>query len=81
MEGIAASRGHGPEAAWHDRTMEQTADTPPPRRPGPDITADGYRMARLPEVMRATGLTRSTIYKLMAAGDFPASTCLTRGCS
>lgn len=52
--------------------MKQT-DRDPAQRREPDITADGYRLARLPEVMRATGLPRSTIYKLMAAGDFPAS--------
>ncbi|MGE3482444.1 MAG: helix-turn-helix transcriptional regulator [Gammaproteobacteria bacterium] len=27
---------------------------------------------RLPEVMRLTGLGRSTIYRLLAAGQFPA---------
>lgn len=36
-------------------------------------TTDGYRLARLPEVLRATGLPRTTIYKLMAARDFPRS--------
>jgi prophage regulatory protein len=30
------------------------------------------RFARLPTVMRATGLGRSTIYRLMADGAFPA---------
>ncbi len=30
------------------------------------------RMLRLPDVMKATGLGRSTIYAKVAAGDFPA---------
>jgi len=29
------------------------------------------RMMRLPEVMRLTGLSRSTIYRLTGAGEFP----------
>lgn len=53
--------------------MEQTAHRDPAQRREPDITADGYRLARLHEVMKATGLSRSTLYKLMAAGEFPAS--------
>lgn len=54
-------------------TMEQTLDRDPALRREPDIAADGYRLARLPEVLRATGLPRTTIYKLMAARDFPRS--------
>lgn len=30
------------------------------------------RMMRLPDVVQATGLGRSTIYAKVAAGDFPA---------
>jgi len=30
-----------------------------------------HRILRLPEVIKNTGLKRSTIYKLMAAQDFP----------
>jgi len=33
---------------------------------------------RLPAVLRITGLSRSTIYKLMSEGDFPVSRKLTR---
>ncbi len=29
------------------------------------------RLIRLPEVMRRTGLSRTTIYRLMKAGTFP----------
>lgn len=32
----------------------------------------GYRMLRLPDVVQATGLGRSTIYAKIAAGKFPA---------
>jgi len=37
------------------------------------LTAEAVRPAilRLPEVMRMTGLGRSTIYRLLAAGRFP----------
>lgn len=31
------------------------------------------RLARLAEVLELTGLGRSTVYKLMGTGDFPAS--------
>ncbi len=34
------------------------------------------RFIRLPEVMSKTGLARSTIYKLISAGDFPAQVAL-----
>jgi prophage regulatory protein len=34
------------------------------------VTAD--RFLRLPEVSRRTGLSRSTLYRLAAAGAFPA---------
>jgi prophage regulatory protein len=30
-----------------------------------------YKIIRLPEVMKSTGLARSTIYKKMVAGEFP----------
>ena len=35
------------------------------------------RILRLPEVLARVGLSRSTVYQLMAAGDFPASVRLT----
>lgn len=35
-------------------------------------------LLRLPAVLRITGLSRSTIYKLMAEGEFPAARKLTR---
>jgi len=35
-------------------------------------------LLRLPAVLRITGLSRSTIYKLMAEGSFPASHKITR---
>ena len=37
-----------------------------------------FPLLRLPNVMRLTGLARSTIYKLIAAGEFPAPRKLTR---
>ena len=38
------------------------------------LTMEAVRPAilRLPEVMRLTGLGRSTIYRLLAAGQFPS---------
>ena len=35
------------------------------------------RILRLPEVSRATGLSRSTIFRLVQAGSFPPSVKLT----
>ena len=35
------------------------------------------RILRLPEVSRATGLSRSTIFRLVQAGSFPSSVALT----
>ena len=35
------------------------------------------RILRLPEVSQATGLSRSTIFRLVQAGDFPSSVRLT----
>ena len=37
----------------------------------------GTRILRLPEVLARVGLSRSTVYQRMAAGDFPASARLT----
>ena len=37
----------------------------------------GTRILRLPEVLARVGLSRSTVYQLMAASDFPASVRLT----
>ena len=35
------------------------------------------RILRLPEVSQATGLSRSTIYRLVRSGSFPQSVALT----
>ena len=35
------------------------------------------RIYRLPEVLRITGLSRASIYRLLQAGDFPSSVRLT----
>ena len=35
------------------------------------------RILRLPEVSQATGLSRSTIYRLVRSGTFPQSVALT----
>ncbi len=37
----------------------------------------GIRILRLPEVLARVGLSRSTVYKRMAARDFPPSVPLT----
>ena len=34
---------------------------------------EGQRLIRLPEVLRLTGLGRSTIYRMMAENKFPQS--------
>ena len=33
---------------------------------------DGQRLMRLPEVLKLTGLSRSTLYRKIKAGQFPA---------
>lgn len=38
------------------------------------------KVLRLPQVMEQTGLARSTIYKLMDAGDFPRPIPLMQRC-
>ncbi|CAI8342349.1 MAG: Uncharacterised protein [Gammaproteobacteria bacterium] len=43
-----------------------------------DLSNISNRLVRLPEVLAITGLRRSTIYKLIAQGDFPAPYKLTR---
>ena len=35
-------------------------------------TVSGTRILRLPEVLYRVGIGRSTLYKLIAAGEFPA---------
>ena len=41
-------------------------------------SAQPQPLLRLPAVIEITGLSRSTIYKLMSEGDFPAARKLTR---
>lgn len=41
-------------------------------------TNSSNRFVRLPEVLEMTGLCRSTIYKLIAQGEFPAPYKITR---
>ena len=48
--------------------MKRTAFHPPPI----DAQAPPRLPARLPTVLHATGLGRSTLYRLIAAGFFPA---------
>ena len=43
-----------------------------PRHRKKGLYAVNIRMMRLPDVVQATGLGRSTIYAKVAAGDFPA---------
>jgi predicted DNA-binding transcriptional regulator AlpA len=40
--------------------------------PNADATLDRHRLVRLPEVCRLTGLGRSSVYKHIADGRFPA---------
>ncbi|AYJ85323.1 AlpA family phage regulatory protein (plasmid) [Sphingomonas paeninsulae] len=44
------------------------------------MNADNDRFMRLPEVMRVTGMCRSTIYAKMADGAFPAQVKLSINC-
>lgn len=39
--------------------------------------SSGGRFLRIPDVMKTTGLGRSTIYRMVAAGTFPAQVKLT----
>ena len=43
-----------------------------------NLSNSSNRFVRLPEVLRITGLCRSTIYKLIAQGEFPAPYKLTQ---
>ena len=36
------------------------------------MALEGQRLMRLPEVVRATGLSRSTLYRKVKEGQFPA---------
>jgi prophage regulatory protein len=52
--------------------MERPSHPPSERRNTLRVGTDAPRMfARLPTVMQATGLGRSTIYRLIADGAFP----------
>lgn len=42
-------------------------------QPNPTTTPSLHRVARLPEVVNRTGLSRGSIYRLMSAGRFPKS--------
>ena len=35
------------------------------------MNAEGDRLIKLPEVLRLTGLSRSTLYRKLKEGDFP----------
>jgi prophage regulatory protein len=52
---------HHPLAPKHDTATPSTQATDPPRL-----------LARLPVVLKVTGLGRSTIYRWIADGSFPA---------
>jgi prophage regulatory protein len=54
----------------YDRTAETL--TSPPIHFNTDATLDTHRLLRLPEVFRMTGVPRSSIYKRVADGHFPA---------
>jgi prophage regulatory protein len=43
------------------------------RQPRTTPPADVYVLIRYPDVQRMTGLSRATIYRRIAAGDFPKS--------
>lgn len=51
----------------HKRIQSHAALVPSPNEP-----SGAFRFLRLPEVCERTGLSRSQIYRLEAAGQFPA---------
>lgn len=51
--------------------MDQAADSA--STTSPDTEHTEHQVVRLPAVLQATGLARSTLYALMAGGNFPAS--------
>ena len=53
-------------------TMQRPPHPPGDRRDHARVADASRLFARLPTVMQATGLGRSTIYRLMADGAFPA---------
>ncbi|MYC89167.1 MAG: AlpA family transcriptional regulator [Gemmatimonadales bacterium] len=59
-------RARGRARPRRRRTARQTRERPAARRRDPPT-----RLLRLPEVMARTGLSRATIYALMAEGRFP----------
>jgi prophage regulatory protein len=44
-----------------------------PRTPSPEARESMQQILRLPAVLQATGLARSTVYRMMAEHTFPAS--------
>jgi prophage regulatory protein len=54
-----------PDLPRHDLPGEPALETPPVARTGP------IRILRLAQVIQATGLGKTKIYELQAAGDFP----------
>lgn len=53
--------------------MQRPSRSPSELRDASGVPADAPRVfARLPTVMQATGLGRSTIYRMVASGAFPA---------
>ena len=36
------------------------------------MNLEGHRLLRLPEVLRATGLSRSNLYRKVKVGEFPS---------
>lgn len=55
-----------PKVAQAARAGLAKSPRPSPRKQGPD------RFMRRPEVQHATGLSRSSVYRLLEAKDFPA---------
>jgi prophage regulatory protein len=43
----------------------------------PTMLPDDYVIIRLPEVIKMTGLSRTTVYRLISAGEFPRAVPLT----
>jgi prophage regulatory protein len=55
------------------RLILKKIETMNPTKQSPTTSTRQLRILRLPEVKAKTGFARSTIYALMASGEFPSS--------
>jgi prophage regulatory protein len=53
-------------------SLDSTSLLPPGQAKQPSLEPTSFIFLRLPQVMQCTGLSRSAIYAMVAAGDFPS---------